>query len=159
MGRKRTTMQKGRMTTAEHAIVQGVDPSADVAEAARTLSPIMRRTPEALRKAIRDARERLTSNAGLYVELHAKAATKAATRGDARPAQWALEHLSEGNERVVEPAPQAAAVNVGVQVVLPSFAAPGPQNPALPAHPENIEVDALDAQLLPVAAALDDGRK
>jgi hypothetical protein len=151
------------MTTAEHAIVQGVDPTADVAEAARTLSPIMRRTPEALRKAIRDARERLTSNAGLYVELHAKAATKAATRGDARPAQWALEHLSEGSERIVQPAPQAPAVQVGVSVVLPTFAAPlaplASQNPALPAHPENIEVDALDAQLLPVDAGLDDGRK
>jgi hypothetical protein len=150
--------RKGPLTKAEKSLLQAVDLKADVSSTAQTLAPVLGRTPEALRKAIREARERLTANAGLYVELHAKAAALAATRGDARPAQWAMEHIADGSERIVEPAPQAAAVNVGVQVVLPSFAAPGPQNPALPAHPENIEVDALDAPEALVVRP-DDGRK
>jgi predicted component of type VI protein secretion system len=144
-------MKKGPLTKQEKTMLQAVDPRADVAETARTLAPILERTPEALRKAIRDARELLVSRSSQYVELHQEAAARAAKRGDARPAQWALEHVSMAGERIVEPAPQAAAVNVGVQVVLPTFAAPlVSQNPALPAHPENFEVDALDAQLLPV---------
>jgi hypothetical protein len=36
------------------------------------------------------------------VDIHLEAARTAALTGDAKPAQWALEHIQDGEQRVVE---------------------------------------------------------
>ena len=64
------------------------------------------------REVIKTARTALQLRAGFYERAHALATAIAAAEGDAKPAQWALEHISEAGERVVEPeavAPPAAA--------------------------------------------------
>lgn len=53
---------------------------------------------------IKAARKSLAERAEFYVEAHAIATVQAALDGDAKPAQWALEHITEHGERIVDPA-------------------------------------------------------
>jgi hypothetical protein len=67
---------------------------------------------------VQRAREALQARAQKYVDLHAKAAEKAASRGNANPAQWALEHISaldaDGQEiRVVSSGVDRQVIDVG----------------------------------------------
>jgi hypothetical protein len=76
---------------------------------------------------VQRAREALQAKAEMYVELHAKAAQKAAQRGNSNPAQWALEHISaldsDGKEirvvssgvdrQVIEGGNRAPTINIG----------------------------------------------
>ena len=103
MGRPRKTARKGRMSKAEKQLLEGVDPSVDAGEAAKGLALAFNRTPEALKKAIIDVREGLVERAQEYANIHLAAAKKAAEFGNAKPAEWALENLEFGGERVVSP--------------------------------------------------------
>ena len=119
MGRPRKTLRKGRLSQAEKSALQAAAQSdLPVEKAAEALSPVLGRTEESLKRAIQTAREALVAAAPSYVELHQKAAKKAAGRGDARPAQWALENLSLGGERVVEPAEKQAGPGLSVNILL-----------------------------------------
>jgi len=65
------------------------------------------------------ARAKLEARAVNYADLHFQAATVAAARGDARPAEWGLAHL-----RVVEPIDKtssAGGIVVQVGCVLPGL--------------------------------------
>ena len=67
---------------------------------------------------IKAARASLQSRAEFYVEAHAVATIAAAAEGNAKPAQWALERIAEGDDRVVDPvaaeqAPSAPTFNLG----------------------------------------------
>jgi hypothetical protein len=53
---------------------------------------------------IKAARRSLAERAEFYVEAHAIATMQAALDGDAKPAQWALERITEQGERIVDPA-------------------------------------------------------
>ncbi len=71
-----------------------------------------------VRQTIKAARTALQSRAEFYVEAHALATIAAAADGDAKPAQWALERIAEGEDRVVDPvkaeqAPAAPTFNMG----------------------------------------------
>ena len=119
--RRDPNARKGRMTIAERALLEGVDPKADIALAAKALAPVLRRTPEALRAAITDARERLVSRAGEYADLHQKAARVAASKGNSAPSEWALTHLVHDGLRVVDaPTREANDNRVLVNIVLPT---------------------------------------
>jgi len=59
-------------------------------------------SPETVRKVIRKARATLASRAEFYADTHATAAVIAAAQGDAKPAQWALERIAEGEDRVID---------------------------------------------------------
>ena len=51
------------------------------------------------------------------MDAHWKAAQVAAEMGDAKPAQWALERISEGEQRIVEKEKAGASapmVNIGI---------------------------------------------
>lgn len=72
----------------------------------------------AVREVIAEAKTALQQRAGFYVKAHALATIRAAGEGDAKPAQWALEHIADGETRVVEPvqkevAPTAPVFNIG----------------------------------------------
>jgi hypothetical protein len=61
------------------------------------------RDVETIKKTIKSARATLHSRAEAYVDLHHTASIIAASQGDAKPAQWALERIAESGERVVDP--------------------------------------------------------
>lgn len=100
-------------------MLEGVDPKADVELAAIRLSKLMNRTPEALKKAIIDARTRMVSRVGEYTDIHLEAAKKAAKYGNSKPAEWALEHLKQDGERVIEVITPQADNRVMVHISLP----------------------------------------
>lgn len=57
-----------------------------------------------VREVMSSAREQLQRRVGDYVEIHLVAAKVAAMKGNADPAQWALENIAVEGERVVAPA-------------------------------------------------------
>lgn len=70
---------------------------------------------------IKAARKSLAERAEFYVEAHAIATMQAALEGDAKPAQWALEHIAESGDRIIDPpqkeAPQVAPTfNIGFPI-------------------------------------------
>lgn len=68
-----------------------------------------------VKQVIKAARRSLVDRAEFYVEAHAIATLQAALDGDAKPAQWALERITEQGERIVD-APEAEK-----QQVAPTF--------------------------------------
>jgi len=111
------TARKGRLSHAEKAALEAVPADMPVDRAAMHLSKVLGRSEAALKAAIIEARERLVDRAPQYADLHMKAAKKAASRGDARPAEWALTHLtSPDGERVIEPLAHAATGPSGLMV-------------------------------------------
>lgn len=56
-----------------------------------------------VREVMGAARETMQRRVGEYVEIHLVAAKVAAMKGDAEPAQWALENIVTEGERVVAP--------------------------------------------------------
>jgi hypothetical protein len=63
----------------------------------------------------RTARAILQERLPEYADLHWKAAQAAAEKGDARPAEWALQSVKAGKASVVEPPPKVPA-EAGVKV-------------------------------------------
>jgi hypothetical protein len=98
------------------------------------ISMMDRKTPEAIaikvgrdvgtvRAVLRAGRQAFARHAADYVELHWRGAAVAASKGDARPAQWALERIKADSERVVEPAtePHADCQTLTAGVTQPTF--------------------------------------
>ena len=86
-----------------------------------------------IKEVIKTARELFARRAGEYVEIHLMAAKMAALDGNAKPAQWALERIAEGGERVVD-APSATAThapsfNIGFSIGGVPLPAPLPDKP------------------------------
>lgn len=71
--------------------------------------------------AVKTARRMFVDKVGFYLQAHEHATRRAAEQGDAKPAQWALERMAEGGERVFD-APDAgqamkpAAVRIGIRI-------------------------------------------
>lgn len=59
--------------------------------------------PRTVRDIIKAARKSLADRAEFYVEAHAVATVQAAIAGNAKPAQWALEHIAEEDARIIDP--------------------------------------------------------
>lgn len=51
-----------------------------------------------------------------YAALHMEAARNAAAKGDARPAEWALQNVTAAGKRLVQPAEKAAGPDNSVKV-------------------------------------------
>lgn len=73
-----------------------------------------------VKELVKSARALFARRAEFYVEAHAQATLVAAGKGDASPAEWALERIAEAGERIVDP-PKAdvgrpAAVSIGIQL-------------------------------------------
>lgn len=81
-----------------------------------------------VREIIRAARLKLRERADFYVEAHALATATAAANGDAKPAQWALTQIAEGEDRVIDP--EAKATATGPIQLTVGFALGGVPNPA-----------------------------
>jgi hypothetical protein len=89
--------------------VQEGESDADLQTRGRALGLALGRSPEAIRKAVINARQRLQERAVDYADIHFEAAKRAAVEGDAKPAEWALERITaptengKGVERIVQP--------------------------------------------------------
>ena len=84
-----------------------------------------------VREAIKAARHALASAAETYVELHMLATEVAALKGDASPAQWALERIAEGADRVVDaPKSGPSMPSVQIGIALGGSIAPKANQPA-----------------------------
>lgn len=79
-------------------VVSQMDTKAPEALAAQT-----KRDISLVRQTIREARKTMQERVDEYVDLHLLATKNAADKGDARPAEWALERIEEDGERVVSP--------------------------------------------------------
>jgi hypothetical protein len=122
-------------------------------------------TPGAVKRVIRKARAALANNAERYAELHAATVETAFANGDPKSlavaikgTQWALERISDGEDRVLDPVPrtletgpkEAPSFKLGIivggvpQGPLPAIAAGSPEPSELPAH----TTDAKEAELV-----------
>lgn len=106
----------GPLSNAEKAAVEALVQSVTSTETeqelqtrGRALGLALGRSSAAIRNEVIRARQRLQERAVLYADIHFQAAQVAATKGDAEPAQWALERITapaengKGVERVVQP--------------------------------------------------------
>lgn len=85
----------------------------------REIAVVVEQSPEAIKRVIKAARQKLQMAAETYVDMHLAAAGIAATAGDAKPAQWALERIQEGEQRVVErekAGPGQPSIQIGIAV-------------------------------------------
>lgn len=72
-----------------------------------------------VREVVLSAREVFARHAKFYVEAHVIATQMAAEKGDAEPAQWALERIADSGERVFDPPKthtSPASVVLGIQI-------------------------------------------
>ncbi len=75
----------------------------------------------AVSEVIKGARLTLQQRAKFYVEAHAVATIAAAAEGNAKPAQWALERIAEGDDRIIDQpkadaATAPATFNIGFKI-------------------------------------------
>lgn len=111
-----------------------------------------------VRELVKSARSAFARRAEFYVEAHATATIIAAQKGNAEPAQWALERIAEDGERVVDspkmaPTLQPAAVSIGIAI----GGIPGGLHAAATANPpmQVSVVDKVDPSELPPQARTD----
>ena len=88
----------------------------------RALTVALRRSPEAIKALIADARERFTAKAGRYVDIHAQATEDALKNGTVggletalKGSQWAIERISQDGARLVD---KAADTNTGTKIIV-----------------------------------------
>lgn len=77
----------------------------------------MQQATEYLEGLGRAAKAILRENMPEYAELHLEAARNAALEGDAKPSQWAMEHVKIVDKPIVDPAPKEGGAG-GVKVFL-----------------------------------------
>jgi len=89
----------------------------------RQLAGLMKRSTEAIKSMIEDAKETLASHAPDYVQIHKDATQQALADKDystaARAAEWALENITHQGVSVIEAKdtrPQAPKVMVGINI-------------------------------------------
>jgi len=115
------------------------------------------------KRVIETAREKLAKRAEFYADAHAQVVRDALADGDPkaletarRAAEWALERVTEGGARVIDPpkgTSNGPALSIGIAVSGvpargPAAFDPAPERVSLPAGPTLTE-DSVDAELLP----------
>lgn len=116
----------GIPTQAEKALVAQfvADQTCDVTPPQeRALSRLLRRSPEATRKLIEEAKEQFVAAAPHYVTVHRQAVDMALANGDpksldvaVRGSQWALESMGDDTVRIVDK--QKAAATSGSKILI-----------------------------------------
>lgn len=127
--RKKTFYRRGAPSKAEKAMVAQVvqDFPGEVGPTqVKALATTLKRTKEAVKAMIDQARENFVSEAESYVNIHKQVVTTALANGDAKSldvalkgSQWALENIGSDGSRVIEVAkagPGGTKVMVGIQI-------------------------------------------
>lgn len=127
--RKKTFYRRGAPSKAEKALVGQVvqDFPGELGPSQVTaLAKTLKRTKEAVKAMIEQARENFVSTAESYVDIHKKVVDAALANGDAKSldvalkgSQWALENIGSDGTRIIEAAktgPSGTRVMVGIQI-------------------------------------------
>lgn len=124
--KQRKPRRQGPLTQPEKALVAQVvmDQPGEVTQTqVLGLSRSLRRSPEAIRTMIAEARENFVASAGDYVAIHKQATQAALDEGEYETAlkgsQWAMTNLSGEGQRIVDkPTGEAAGtkVMIGIQM-------------------------------------------
>lgn len=136
---RKVFLRGGRQTAGERNLVKqfvqdfAQDQPREVTQTQiNALGRVMRRTPDTIKAWLVEAREQFIASAGFYVGVHAEAVRDAAAMDSAtgkdiaiRGAQWAMENMGFGGERIVEKkdagGPKGTTIAIGVKI--------GGQNP------------------------------
>lgn len=100
-----------------------------------------------IKAVIKSAREALARRANDYADLHWNAAVMAAMKGDAGPAQWAIERIAEGGQRIIDApksGPAAPTLQIGIALG------------GMPTAPNQPRITAAELPTLEAAPAEDD---
>lgn len=100
-----------------------------------------------IKAVIKSAREALARRANDYADLHWNAAVMAAMKGDAGPAQWAIERIAEGGQRIIDApksGPAAPTLQIGIALG------------GMPTAPNQPRITAAELPALEAAPAEDD---
>jgi hypothetical protein len=91
-----------------------------------SLAKGLRRSREAVKNAVLEAKDALLAHAGRYVEVHAQVVEDALSNGDAkslevaaRASQWAIEHMNADGATIVDKGPGDSGgvkIMIGVKV-------------------------------------------
>lgn len=124
--KQRKPRRQGSLTKSEKALVAQVvmDQPGEVTQTqVLGLSRSLRRSPEAIRTMIAEARENFVASAGDYVAIHKQATQGALDDGEYETAikgsQWAMTNLSGEGQRIVDkPTGEAAGtkIMIGIQM-------------------------------------------
>lgn len=99
--RRRHPAKKGRPTSDEQDVVVRTIIAKMDRKSPEAIARLVKRDVGTVRCVIRAAREAFARHAEDYVELHWRGAVVAASKGDARPAQWALERIQAEDTHIV----------------------------------------------------------
>jgi hypothetical protein len=120
--RNRYPAKQGRISMAktEEIVAKVMETKGDMSKAEEIAIEVSQDVGT-IRATIRKARATLQSRAEEYVDIHTRGAVIAASLGNTKPAEWALERIAEGKDRIVDPpAAQAAlpppTLNVGIML-------------------------------------------
>ena len=100
--RRRHPAKRGRPTDAERERIVSTVFSKMNAKSPEAIAKMVKRDVATVRFVIRAAREALARRAEDFVEAYMTATVVAASKGDARPAQWLLERIHAEGVRVIE---------------------------------------------------------
>lgn len=127
--RKKTFYRRGAPSKAEKALVAQVvqDFPGELGTTQVTaLATTLKRTKEAVKTMIEQARQNFVSEAESYVSIHKQVVNAALANGDAKSldvalkgSQWALENIGSDGARVIEVAkagPSGTKIMVGIQI-------------------------------------------
>jgi hypothetical protein len=127
--RKKTFYRRGAPSKAEKALVAQVvqDFPGEVAgPQVAALATTLKRTKEAVKAMIEQAKENFVSEAESYVKIHKQVVEAALANGDAKSldvaakgAQWAIENIGAEGTRIIEAAkttPQGMKLLIGVNI-------------------------------------------
>lgn len=124
--KQRKPRRQGSLTKSEKALVAQVvmDQPGEITQTqVLGLSRSLRRSPEAIRTMIAEARENFVASAGDYVAIHKQATQNALDAGDnetaMKGAAWAMTNLSGEGQRIVEKQtsePMGSQVHIAIAV-------------------------------------------
>lgn len=140
--RRRQPAKKGRPTDAEGQKIAETVLAMMGSKPPEAIARVVHRDTTAIKAVIKSARQSMQSRAEDYVEAHWNATKVAADLGDAKPAQWALERISEGEQRVVEKE-KAGTSSPSISIGIALGGVPQPKAP--------IEVKAIEVKEIPAS--------
>ena len=134
--------RSGSITDAEQALIDRFvadQPREISTDQVKALAKVLRRRPSTVADCIQRARENFVSVAEGYVEVHQLAVEGALNRRDfdtaAKHAEWALEHLSQEGQRVVDrDVVETHAPKILIGVNLGGLGLPATTEPAITAE-------------------------
>lgn len=127
--KKRVFRRAGRLTKTDKAVVAAMvkdAPGELTTKQVSALSAALRRTPNAIRDAVVEAKESFNADALFYTDTHKQVVAAALANGDSKSLEvarkgsaWAMTNITQDGKRIidkVESGPQGARILIGIKV-------------------------------------------